>query len=191
MFEWLHWHPMTAPPTAKDKSSAQNYLSSCVARHIQEYRDRRDSNRKNAFFIKMFSVFVGAITTVVIGVGSSGLLVGGNYPQYASILALILTASVTVISAWGAFSGHDWKWVRYRTTLAQLYDLEDDIAIETAGNAQLPEHRVREYYDRLKSILRETNAEWTKRRAAGEKDFVISASRDGAKDKSRPPKKRR
>jgi Na+/pantothenate symporter len=104
MFEWLHWRPKSAQTIAKDKSSAQSYLSSCVARHIQEYRDRRDSNQKNAFFIKMFSVFVGAITTVVIGVGSSGLLVGGNYPQYASILALILTASVTVISAWCAIA---------------------------------------------------------------------------------------
>jgi Protein of unknown function (DUF4231) len=141
------------------------FLIALIQRLTSEYKAKRDWNRRYAFFTRMLTVVIGATTTVIIGVGSSSLFTSSAVSQYTSLVALFLTASVTVISAWEAFSGHDWKWVRYRTTLADLYELTDDIKMRKLRETPLEADKVDEFYQRLEAILHDTNAEWTRRRS--------------------------
>jgi hypothetical protein len=122
--------------------------------------------------LKIYSAVIAAVTTVVLGLGSSALFTGmetaffkGTAVPYFSVAALVLSASVTVLSAWEAFGGYDWKWIRYRATLADLYELKDDLYMSKLQTKPIPADQVQLFYERLKQILRETNTEWSRRRS--------------------------
>jgi hypothetical protein len=166
---------------AEDAKDETEFLELSVRFHIEDYSDKRDHNRRFAFWLKMYSVIVASLTTIILGFASSPLYTGhdatflhGKGHVYFTLAALILSATVTVVSSWEAFSGYDWKWVRYRSTLADLYELKDDIHIGKL-NGSLTEGALNTFYDRLKQILHEVSAEWSRRRALPETQPATTA----------------
>lgn len=146
------------------------FLQLAIDYHIRDYAEKRDHNRKYAFRVKMYSVMVAALTTVTLGLASSPLFTGsgsfwsGGAIPYLTVFALFLSASVTVVSSWEAFAGYDWKWVRYRTTLAELYQLKDDFFMSKLSGKPATDKS----YETLKWILQDVNVEWANRRALPE-----------------------
>ncbi len=127
----------------------------------------------------MSHLTLSPITTVVLGVGSSSLL-PPNDPWIAriSIIALFLSATVTVVSSWQAFSGYDWKWVRYTSTLSDLYELKADLLMKTLAPQKPTEADLAASYSKLKQVLHDTSVEWTRRRSlAGATEQAVESAR--------------
>src|SRR4051812_15131156 len=96
----------------EDAKNKTEFLELSVRFHIKDYSVKRDHNRRFAFWLKMYSVIVASLTTIILGFASSPLYTGaaatflhGKGPVYFTLAALVLSATVTVVSSWEAFSG--------------------------------------------------------------------------------------
>jgi hypothetical protein len=139
-----------------------DYLKERIGYHIKQYRDKRDKNRSWAINIRAATILAGGATTVLLGVKSSILF--HNIEEYLSVLALLLSAVVTMLTTWEGFRDYHWKWVRYRTTLYDLYTIKDDLLYELAGGGIKRTSQLEDDYNRLRIALKETDEQWASQR---------------------------
>lgn len=157
-----------------EKAETQlDFLIASLRYHVKDFYRKRNQNRNWTVVLKMYSILVAATITVILGFASSPLFTGndtwldGKGPTYFALGALVLSTTVTVVSSWEAFSGYDWKWIRYRSTLADLYQLKDDLQMRKLAG-EVPTDELNAFYGRLKGLLEEVNEEWANRRALPE-----------------------
>lgn len=141
-------------------TSKEIYLRKSLAEEISTFEEKRILHKKRAFVFKIAGTAFSTITTVLLGLQgleSQALLVKN--------LALILSACVTIISAWDAFFNHRELWVRYTVTSRRLRDVMSDLDYLLAGeNHAASDAKLDELYSRFRAILDDTNSSWLKLR---------------------------
>jgi hypothetical protein len=138
------------------------FLRAQLEKHINDYAQKRDGSKRSAYFIKVGIVCGGALTTIILGLKSSWF---PDFDRWLSGTALIISAGITGISAFETFNDPYWKWVRYRTTLVDLYEIRDDLDYLSNGSETIPKSKLDALFDRLKIALKKTNQEWLSKRA--------------------------
>jgi hypothetical protein len=138
------------------------YLKERLNFHINDYRKKRNENRFWASAMRLATILAGGTTTVLLGVKSSSMFHGVE--EDLSMFALVLSAVVTALTTWEGFGDYHWKWVRYRTTLYDLYTLRDDLLYELAGGGIKQTSQLENFYNRLRIALKETDEQWVSQR---------------------------
>ncbi len=121
---------------------------------VRRYRLESSLYKRKAFRLKIVSVFLAAIITVLLGLklGESSLT------EVFSNIALILSAAITVLSAYEAFFDPRALWVRETVTFVRLKDLQRDLNFWKEGlDPETDEaEMVGKCKSRLDSILEDT-----------------------------------
>jgi len=146
-------------------TEALNLLESHLNERITDTARRRNRDKVKAIVLKLTSVLLAGIVTVLIG------LQGKNFDQTVlRNLALVLSASITVVNAFDAFFDHRALWIKKTITLVRLYSLKRDFSFEIAKAVpdEIPVQSVQNYHERLGNILEDDLREWIKLRAETE-----------------------
>lgn len=135
-------------------------LENDVTDQIHSFKKKRDRNRSWAFRVALMTSVLSAATTVVVGIT-------GYWKEAApvfNVIALVMSASVTVVLSLDRFFNHKKLWITYTGTLVQLYDLYADMkhlkAVCPDFNTTDAKAAVDSFYGRYKSILSKTNKDW-------------------------------
>ena len=119
-------------------------------------RDYRDNVKKKSAFVAVYVGIVSAITTVCIGIVAF-------LPQSSTlfgIIALVSSASVTVVAAWDGIFRHKKLWITAAMTLDALMELDTDIRHAEKSFSGITQDQTNKFYSRYKQIMRDYNARW-------------------------------
>jgi len=153
------------------------YLLTEIDRLVKRYRYESAKFKKVAFRLKIISVLLAAIITILLG-----MKIGNNddVQNTFSNIALILGAAITVLSAYEAFFDPRALWLRETVTFARLKDLQRDILFWRSGKD--PEDIDVEILDtfklKLDYILEDTLKYWMKVRGAPDIEKNLRARAD-------------
>jgi len=148
----------------KDFAGEVAFLRDRLQKNIQSFYAKRSQNRKLAFGLKLSVVILGSIATIFLGVKSYL-----KDSEWLSALALVVTASVPILVTWETFFNYRWLWVRYTSTLNNLYSISDDLEYAMSRQVKLSKKEVDELYERLQAALQETNTDWLTKRVEDDK----------------------
>jgi len=101
-----------------------------------------------------------AVTTILLGLQG----VPDSSASLVKNAALIVSSSVTVLSAFNVFYNHRQLWVRYTTTWARLKIIQKDLTFLLASTPTDKDEQIDELYKRFKTALEETDASWVELR---------------------------
>ena len=148
----------------------------CLRKEVDDLvgRYQRESSRykKDAFRLKIVSVFLAGTISVLLG-----LKLDEGTTKILTNIALVLSAFISVLSAYEAFFDPRSLWIRETVTFARLKDLQRDMRFWASGqdpesiDVELLEHFKR----RLDSILQDTLKYWMKIRGAPDLDKQLEA----------------
>ncbi len=99
---------------------------------IKEYRIKRQQNRRPALLFRILTTGLASVVTILIG-----MKVSTAYSEWLNNIALIISALMTVVSAWNSFFDYTELWVYYTKAEEDLKILKDEIEFALVGNAHL------------------------------------------------------
>ncbi len=111
--------------TSERLKCLQTDLDSLVTRYARE----SVQHKKMALALKVTSVFLAALITVLLGVK----LKSPDLTEALSNAALVLSAVITVLSAYEAFFDPRALWIRETVTFARLKDIQRDLRFWACG----------------------------------------------------------
>jgi uncharacterized protein DUF4231 len=130
-------------------------------RQIGSFEAARKLNKRRALAFKLSITGLGSLTTVVLGFQSAW------ERELLHNVALVLSAIVTLLSAWDSFFNHRALWVRYTTTASELKALRAQLAYITAAND--PDSAALDHlFTEFQTVLKTTNEWWLHQREAEE-----------------------
>ena len=140
---------------------------------VSRYHSESSLYKKQAFRLKITSVCLAVVITVLLGLKLQNTALAAEF----SNVALILSAIITVLSAYEAFFDPRALWVRETVTFARLKDLQRDLNFWASG--QDPESidvaALDGFKIRLDSILEDTLKYWMKIRGAPDLEKHLQA----------------
>jgi hypothetical protein len=138
-----------------------NFIKEKIDKRINSFRERRKENRKSTIRLKVVSLSVASLTTILLGLN-------GLNPSSKIIfqnVAFTLSAVTTLLTAWDTFFNYRGLWIKYTTTLNELYELKDNLDyLSTGEKGNISTEDLDKLYQRYQSILNETNATWVELR---------------------------
>jgi Protein of unknown function (DUF4231) len=138
------------------------FVRSELDRELEQFRKRRRRDKRKAFGLRVSTVALSAIITVLLGLRHIGV---GVEAVFANI-ALGLGASVTVLAAIDAFFSHRDLWILRTKTVRELEAISRDLAFYESGLSGEPEAaEVDKLYARLCLAVNQDFEAWEKLRA--------------------------
>jgi hypothetical protein len=150
-----------------------NWLQAEIDVLVGRYPNDSREYKKQAFRLRIVSVFLAAIVTVLLGLKLKDEALTAAFSNGA----LVLSAAITVLSAYEAFFDPRALWVRETVTFARLKDLQRDLRFWAAGqdpDAMNPSE-VERFKVRLDSVLEDTLKYWMKIKGAPELEKGLEA----------------
>jgi hypothetical protein len=150
-----------------------NWLKEEIGSLVARYRNESARYKKHAIVLKIISVFLAALITVLLGLK----LRSTGWVEVLSNVALFLGATITVLSAYEAFFDPRALWVRETITFVRLKDLQRDLQYWEAGQdpEKINAKELASFKSRLDSILEDTLKHWMKLRGAPELEKRLEA----------------
>jgi hypothetical protein len=140
-----------------DKVNGLDFIRTQLRNNIDGFRLEARRNRRRALFIRMAAVILGALTTLLLGLKSSPLFV--QYEAQLSAIALGLSATVPILTAWDTFFDSRWLWIRFTAAHTALHSILDDLNY-AARNGSVPEGTLDKFYDRLRGVVDQASDAW-------------------------------
>lgn len=139
------------------------FLQKELDTHFKRTSKNRVNNKNKAFGLKILAVCFASAITVLLGVK-----VDETWAVAFQNLALVLSAVVTLLSAFEAFYDHRSLWIQGTVTLSQLAALKTEVDFFAAGRAlQVSNEDVTKldgFRNRLEQILQDELKAWLKMR---------------------------
>ena len=150
----------------------------CLQREVDDLVGRFQSDcvryKRDAFRLKIVSAILATIVTVLLGLKLQSMELIASFNN----IALILSAAISVLSAYEAFFDPRALWVRETVTFARLKDLQRDLRFWASG--QEPEgidgDVLNVFKSKLDSILEETLKYWIRIRGAPDLEKRLGAA---------------
>ncbi len=144
-----------------DTNKKLEFLRQQLDTRIKDFRPKREHNKRFAFQLKISSVLLAALITIILG-----LKVDNSWSPTLQNIALVMGALITVINAVEAFFDHRSLWVRETVTLVRLYDLQRDVEFYSSGIEQneLDGPTLARFMKRYDQIMSEDLQTWLKLR---------------------------
>ena len=148
-----------------DKQST--YLANKLDEQIKVFDRYRENNKFKALFFKLSITALGGITTVIWGLQGVG-----NEDLFRNV-ALVLSATITLLGTFDTFFDHRAMWVRYTKTVTDLRAIRSDLEYQQTVSDNLASEKLDRLYARYKSVITDTNEWWHQlREKETEKDSV-------------------
>src|SRR5271163_3088171 len=106
----------------KDSKKGLTWLESEIQKIVDRYKNDSARYKKEAFYLKITSVFLAAIITVLLGLK----IKTDSVREVLVNVSLVLSAVISVLSAYEAFFDPRSLWVRETVTFARIKDLQRD-----------------------------------------------------------------
>jgi len=122
-------------PSESESLAAQKKLDillNQINNSIKEYRIKRQQNHRPALLFKILTTGLASVVTILIG-----MKVSTAYSEWLNNIALVISALMTVVSAWNSFFDYTELWVYYTKSEEDLKILKDEIEFTLGGNAHL------------------------------------------------------
>lgn len=150
-----------------------NWLQKEVDDLVGRYHRESARYKKQAFRLRIVSVCLAAIITVFLGLKLRNTVL---VEQFSNV-ALILSAAITVLSAYEAFFDPRALWVRETVTFARLKDLQRDLRFWASGldPEAIDIEMVNKFKFRLDSVLEDTLKYWMKIKGAPDLEKHLEA----------------
>lgn len=150
----------TSPKTSSQDSSSTkekiDFLRSRINESLANARSNRRINRRNASIVKIVTIMLSAIATVLLGFDIPSL-----NPLFKNI-AFVFSALVTTFSALEPFFNYRALWVEHELALWKFYRLRDKIDYYLAGIK--PEEanmdKLNSFYNEFQSIWNDLSTSW-------------------------------
>jgi hypothetical protein len=138
-------------------------IESEIDERVREFARKRKDDKHWAFGLKVMSVLLAAIITVLLG-----LQVGEDWGGVLKNIALVFGALITVINAYEAFYDYRALWIRRTVTLVNLYKLQRDFRFYKSGAepGEISGAVVEKFKERLDEIMDHDLRNWLKLRDA-------------------------
>lgn len=137
-------------------------LRSQLNASLKSFQEKRRANKKKAFRVYLGATAISAVVTVLLGLQG----VPDNKVVYVRNLALILSATVTLLTGFDTFFNHRALWMRYTQTVTQLFGLQNRLEYLTAVEGQeVPDTEVDRLFEDMQGTLADTNRWWLDQRA--------------------------
>jgi len=143
-------------------STKIDFVTKRLGYHIDDYKKKRNRNRKMANTFKLATISLGGLVTLLLGV--KPYLKSQSLDDLLSLIAFVCSTAMTAMASWEAFTDYRGKWIGARSILVTLYGIKDDLRFTLTGEAA-PPLQANEYYQRLRLALNQTNEEWEANRA--------------------------
>lgn len=152
------------------------WLKNEIAALVDRYKGESERYKKHAIVLKIVSVFLAALITVLLGLK----LRSTGWAEAFSNIALFLGATITVLSAYEAFFDPRALWVRETITFVRLKDLKRDLLYWESGQdpKEIDTRDLARFKSRLDLILEDTLKHWIKLRGASELEKRLEARAD-------------
>jgi hypothetical protein len=149
-------------PTAV--TAQQAWLEKEIKRVTDVFHKDRERHKRGALSLRIAVVSLAGLTTCLLGWKNAPPDVAGFLPN----LALVLSAAVTVFSAYDSFFAPRSLWIQETTTLARLRDLERLFQYQKAGapRQQLSVETLHALKTQLDAILEESLRSWLRLRGS-------------------------
>jgi hypothetical protein len=159
----VSWKELSRDNETGNYSSQTDYIEKKLRFLIYDYKTKRDENRDDAAQYRKITIVLGSLVTLLLAIKQTPQL--KEWQEWFSLAALAISTGLTGLAAWESFTDYRWKWIRYRTTLSNLYSLRDEVHFAKAGNAGLlTDEDVRKFHGLLQETVHESNEEWMKQR---------------------------
>jgi len=145
-----------------------NWLQEEIDKLVEGYKSDAKLYKKQAFRLRIISVLLAAIITVLLGLKLQNTIVAEGF----SNVALVLSAAITVLSAYEAFFDPRALWVRETVTFARLKDIQRDLRYWAKGRdpEDIDVEELNRFKVRLDSILEDTLKYWMTKAELKSKD---------------------
>ncbi len=134
-------------------------LKDKIDKHIKNINDSRIYYRTKAFSLYISTTVLSALVTVILGLGIHDL------DAYSKGISLLLSALITVLSAYNTFFNHKELWTANNNALNKFYELRFNIEFREQGASPLSQTEVDDFRKNYQLILDELNATWAKSRS--------------------------
>lgn len=135
-----------------------DFLKTQLENAIKSLHNRRMENKRKAFRIQIATTILSAVSTIVLGLKVEGK------EEHTRIFALIVSSTITVITAIDAFYNHKRLWLTYADSLNAMYALRYDFDYRLFGTAEITVDELNRFKDRYQEILNNNNEKWMKMR---------------------------
>jgi len=125
----------------------------------------RRENKKKAEKVVVVSAGLSAVTTLTIALSS---IFESMSPLFQTI-ALLVSGSLTVVTAWDGFYNHKRLWLLQADILNKLYEIDTEIRHHEANNT-ITQEIVNTLFARYQSAFHEFNAQWKEIRTDENRD---------------------
>ncbi len=144
-------------------------IESEIDDRVREFARKRRSDKHWAFGLKVSSVLLAAIITVLLG-----LQLGDEWSGPFKNIALVLGVLITVFNAYEAFYDYRALWVRRTVTLVNLYKLQRDFRFYVSGVEpdEISKAALERFKNRLDEIMDSDLRNWLKLRDADQEQAL-------------------
>ena len=126
---------------------------------LSSLRKLRRGNKKKAEYVVIAAAAISALTTVSIGLIS----LVSNWSPFFQILALILSASLTVLTAWDGLYNHKRLWLLQAGIVNNLRQIETDLK-HVEKLQDVDQNLINELYLRYRNAFEQYNLQWQEMR---------------------------
>ena len=137
-------------------------LTKDIERQIDNFQKWSKSDKSKTTTVTIASGLASAVTTVAIGLVK---FVPDGFSDPLQALALIVSASVTVLLTWDRLFQHKSLWLQNARARRKFLALRDDLKHANATNS-VNQELLKISYSEYKAILEERNSAWEKMRSA-------------------------
>jgi hypothetical protein len=136
--------------------SKLHHICERIEFYIGFFTRRRNENRAMVLGFAVASASLSALATVAIGATKILEL------DWLPIIALVSSAVATVVAVWEAVFAYRKLWDITNATLADLYKLKRLIDYKMAGEDEISEAEVDQFFKELDRVLNEADVAWVK-----------------------------
>lgn len=130
------------------------FLEREIEKKIDVLKRKTKTQKNRATIFKGLSIFLGALVTLTLGFD-----VYTEYQSYQKNTALFFSFLLTVVSGLDSAFNYKSLWIRQKTTLLSLYQLQNELSYLTSKSADL---NLDELFEKYQKIWELDSSDWLK-----------------------------
>jgi len=129
-----------------------DFLEQEVNSRIDKLKVKTEANKTKVGIINALSISLGALITLTLG-----LVVAPDYASLQKNIALLMGALLTIVNGWGALFDYKKLWVRQKSTLLELYQLQNELGYRKSKHN---EPSVDDLFEKYQHVWKKDSYEW-------------------------------
>jgi hypothetical protein len=129
-----------------------NFLEEQVGNRIQIVKRKSDNNKLKMNYVNASSIVLGALIALTLG-----LDIPEGYEKTQKNIAIVLSALLAIINGWSATVDYKRLWIRQKSTLLDLYQMQNEIGYRKSQN---PNASLDDLFEKYIQLWNNDGLEW-------------------------------